>query len=275
LLLADACRGWDRLCGVIGQESVRRRFVEGKMASMTEAEWLACTDPKPMLDFLKGRTSDRKLRLFVCGCVRRFWHDLPDERLRTAIESSEQHVDGRISDRDFGKAVSEAHRVRRKRNELAQAAYDAARYVPGDVQTWSVITHIPYAVARMAVPNVPPVAITQLEGDKCVTRNLPVTPAHIAFNAVRDAEYAAQANLLRDIIGNPFRPVALDSAWLTPAVISLAQTIYDERAFDRMPELADALEKAGCTSKEVLEHCRGGGPHVRGCWVVDLLLGKQ
>lgn len=80
--------------------------------------------------------------------------------------------------------------------------------------------------------------------------------------------------LLRDIVGNPFRPIALDPAWLTTTVHSLAQTVYDERAFDRLPVLADALEDAGCANHELLSHCRGPGSHVRGCWVVDLLLGK-
>jgi hypothetical protein len=80
---------------------------------------------------------------------------------------------------------------------------------------------------------------------------------------------------LRDVFGNPFRPVTLDPAWRTANVVSLARAIYDERAFDRMPILADALEDAGCTSADVLEHCRRPGEHVRGCWVVDLVLGKE
>jgi hypothetical protein len=82
-------------------------------------------------------------------------------------------------------------------------------------------------------------------------------------------------NLLRDIFGNPHRPVTADPAWLTPNVVSLAQTLYDDRAFNRLPELADALEEAGCTNTDVLAHCRAPGPHVRGCWVVDLVLGKE
>jgi hypothetical protein len=80
--------------------------------------------------------------------------------------------------------------------------------------------------------------------------------------------------LLQEVFGNPFRPVTPDSSWLTSTVVKLAQGVYDERAFERMPILADALEDAGCDNKDVLEHCRGPGPHVRGCWVVDLLLGK-
>jgi hypothetical protein len=80
---------------------------------------------------------------------------------------------------------------------------------------------------------------------------------------------------LRDVFGNPFRPVTVNPTWQTATVVSLAQAIYDERAFDRMPILADALEDAGCTNADVLNHCRQPGEHVRGCWVVDLLLGKQ
>jgi hypothetical protein len=81
--------------------------------------------------------------------------------------------------------------------------------------------------------------------------------------------------LLLDVFGNPFRPVAVDPAWRTPDVITLAEGIYADRASDRMPILADALQDAGCDNEDVLSHCRGGGPHVRGCWVVDLVLGKE
>ena len=81
-------------------------------------------------------------------------------------------------------------------------------------------------------------------------------------------------DLLRDIFGNPFRPVAFDPAWRTEAVVGLARGAYEDRAFDRLPALADALEDAGCADADILSHCRSAGSHVRGCWVVDLLLGK-
>jgi hypothetical protein len=93
--------------------------------------------------------------------------------------------------------------------------------------------------------------------------------------AERFAEGAAQTHLLRDIFGNPFRPVTLDPTWKTPAVVQLARSLYEERRFTDMPVLADALEEAGCQDAAVLGHCRGSGPHVRGCWVVDLLLGRE
>jgi len=81
--------------------------------------------------------------------------------------------------------------------------------------------------------------------------------------------------ILRCLFGNPFRPATLEPAWQTATVHGLAQAIYEERGFDRLPILADALEEAGCTNADILAHCRGSGSHARGCWVVDLLLGKE
>jgi hypothetical protein len=90
-----------------------------------------------------------------------------------------------------------------------------------------------------------------------------------------DAEYAAQADLLRDIFGNPFRPVVFDPAWGTDTAVSLAKHVYESRDFSAMPILADSLQDAGCENADVLTHCRDEKqPHVRGCWVVDLVLGK-
>jgi hypothetical protein len=87
-------------------------------------------------------------------------------------------------------------------------------------------------------------------------------------------EWPAGCDLLREVLGNPFRPVTVDPAWLTPTVVALAAGIYADRAFDRLPILADALQDAGCDLADIHAHCRGPGPHVRGCWVVDLVLGK-
>ena len=84
-----------------------------------------------------------------------------------------------------------------------------------------------------------------------------------------------ESEIVRDIFGNPFRPVTLDPVWLSSTVRDLAYTIYDERVFERMPILGDALMDAGCDSDEIIQHCQGPGLHVRGCWVVDLVLGKS
>jgi len=89
------------------------------------------------------------------------------------------------------------------------------------------------------------------------------------------AEAENLAFLIRCFFGNPFRPIHVDPSWLTSTVVALSQTIYEEHAFHIMPILADALEDAGCTNAEILGHCRGSGPHARGCWVLDLLLRKE
>ena len=99
------------------------------------------------------------------------------------------------------------------------------------------------------------------------------------FERWRDREYSTVCDgvpdLFRDIVGNPFRSVTLDRMWLTTTVTALASAIYAERAFDRMSILADALQDAGCDNDDILRHCRGQSPHVRGCWVIDLLLGRR
>jgi len=99
-------------------------------------------------------------------------------------------------------------------------------------------------------------------------------PGDLAWSAAIEGDEAAQAVLLREIVGNPFRPVPLDPSWLTSTVQNLAAAIYEERAFDRLPILADALEDAGCANQDLLHHCRQAGEHVRGCWAVDILLDK-
>jgi hypothetical protein len=101
------------------------------------------------------------------------------------------------------------------------------------------------------------------------------SPPAIDWQLMSASELAIQAALLRDIFGNPFRPVAFDPRWRTSTAIGLARTMYESRDFAAMPVLADALEEAGCDSPDVSSHCRGPGPHVRGCWVVDRVLDKS
>lgn len=233
---------------------------------MTEAEWLASTDPKPMLDFLTGKVSDRKLRLFAVGwCLQTVggylnqsfhaagggtdkWSEAANATVaacRHVIETAERLADGQASEAE--RAAAEAA----VRGLPDWGGYDLLLWYMQALASWAV-THPPLYLP----PKAPYVA----------------GPAGDAADA-RDR--SKQAVLLRDILRDPFRSVTFDPAWLTPAVISLAQTIYVEWASDRMSELADALEQAGCTDASILEHCRGPGPHVRGCWVVDLVLGKS
>jgi len=196
---------------------------------MTEAEWLAGTDPIPMLDFLGPRPGGRKLRLFGAACTRRAWGRVAAPG-RAAAEVAERFADG----------LATAAELRAARLACKYAGVGAA---------WYAAASRPEVAARNA-------ALSALAG---------CDPA---------AERVAQAALLRDLIGNPFRPVPFDSAWRTADVLALALAAYEERAFDRLPLLADAVMDAGCDSDAILDHCRSVGPHVWGCWVVDLVLGK-
>jgi hypothetical protein len=103
-------------------------------------------------------------------------------------------------------------------------------------------------------------------------------PPTVAWRVTWDLEELPQdvaCRLLREVFGNPFSPIAVDPTWLTPTVLDLARKAYEDRAFDRLPILADALEDAGCENPSLLTHLRGPGPHVKGCWAVDLVLAKE
>jgi hypothetical protein len=88
------------------------------------------------------------------------------------------------------------------------------------------------------------------------------------------AEERDQCGFIRDMFPNPSCALNADPSWCTSTVVALASQMYESREFSPMPILADALQDAGCDNADVLDHCRGPGPHVRGCWVVDLVLGK-
>jgi hypothetical protein len=199
---------------------------------MTEAEWMACTDPAPMLDFLRlsGKASDRQLRLFAVACSRRVWTQI-DDLGREAVEVAELFADGVVG------------------SEVLRASRLACKSA-GDNAAWYAAATKPTVAARNASLS------AQSGPDACVERE-------------------AQAALLRCIIGNPFQPSrtnSLMSAQVDPAIVQLAQTVYEERAFDRMPMIANALEDAGCTDARILKHLRSDGPHGRGCHVLDLIL---
>jgi hypothetical protein len=202
---------------------------------MTEREWLECTDPQKVLDFLRSKASDRKLRLFACAYCRCIWHLLSDLRSRKAVDAMERYADG---------LADEAVLVRAR--SVAQAAYDDS------LDKWA---------HRLAHHATEPAAIDAAW--KCAFHRGP-----------RKWHGAVLALLIRDLFGNPFRCVVLNAAWLTPDVLTLAGHIYCDRAFEQMTELADTLEEAGCDNVEILSHCRGPGPHARGCFVVDAVLGK-
>jgi hypothetical protein len=261
---------------------------------MTEAEWLACSDPYPMLVFLNGRASARKMRLFACACCRRILHLLTDERSRKAIELSEQFADGSISGRKRTAAQRATPRLSPQDTDDPSAS--AAENWLANSRAWATeaaaeALEIPRPRRQMV--GFHPVTGEFLQFDPITAHTLGVVDAacfaitgHVrartdphneeAFvRRAENEENAGQAALLRDILGNPFRPVTVSPAGLHPSVTTLARSIYEERAFDRLPILGDALEEAGCANQDLLAHCRHPGEHVRGCWAIDLLLGKE
>jgi hypothetical protein len=211
---------------------------------MTEQEWLQATDPDLMLEYLRGKASKRKLRLFAVACCRRVWPLLDDKRSRRAVEVVEHYADGLASTQD----LKEAHEAAGQACQMPArtAASDASR-VDGEVA---------------------------FHPDDAANHAAWATPGR-----TRAGERQAQADLLRCIFSpHPFRPIAIDPCWRTwhgGLVVSMSRRMYDARDFSDMPVLADALEEAGCNDADILGHCRSGGEHVRGCWVIDLLLGKE
>jgi hypothetical protein len=223
-----------------------------------------------MLEFLRGQVSDRKLRLFAVACSRRYLHLTRDPRVAEALQIAEQFADGLVGD-------GERSRARKAAQQAAQVRGTVAR---PDAPKWErrAASLAYYAAARHAMEaawNAPGLALEVLVWrgggyDAC------------DWQAVKRSEGSAQADLLRDIFGNPFRPVSCDPAWLTPAVTRLATAASAERSSPSgdldpvlLAVLADALEDAGCDNPDVLDHLRGPGPHARGCWVLDRLLGKD
>jgi hypothetical protein len=224
---------------------------------MTEREWLEAAESSPLImELLTSQVSERKLRLLVSALCRRLWDRLLLEGCRQAVAVNEQFADGPPGAAGLAAArgtISNAQRVAEKAVVIALERPMTASLV------------------------------MEAAGNLCETRTMAVPPEN--FDAAFRAESQAQAAIIRDIFGNPFRPATIDQAllkWHDRTMPKLAQTVYDERELPgghldakRLAVLADALEEAGCSNDEILGHLRGPGPHVRGCWVVDLLLGKR
>jgi hypothetical protein len=201
---------------------------------MTEDDWLASQNVTPMIAYLLNEASDRKLRLFACACCMQLARSEED---RQAVDLGERFADALVSD------------VERR---TAWNAIEVQKRDAIDMQNFQD------AIALWV-------------------RGRPLAPD---MNASRGLDGLARSlvgersiDLLHCIFGNPFQPPG-GPGWDDPRAIRLAQGIYEERAFERLPILADALEEAGCQDALALDHCRQNGNHVRGCWVIDLLLKK-
>jgi hypothetical protein len=251
---------------------------------MTEAEWLACDDVPKMLRFLHGRSSDRKARLFGCAECRARVHLFFHSSSLESLEVLERYIEGEATPEDLADAHWSA--------ETPLLCFDqeinhSNRFIErGWLPEWvarlvelGVLS--PETYELLATPDATDRRRCVLDAARLVD-NCTYAAAGVTLKAfvseyppLEDNEWSG-GWLVRDIFGNPFRPVTFSPEWRTDTAVSLARQMYEAREFSAMPILADALQDAGCDNDDVLSHCRdAGATHVRGCWVVDLVLGKE
>lgn len=217
---------------------------------MKEARWRAETAaPDNMLKFVRDTITDRKLRLFAVACCRHIWHLIPSEECRNVVDVVERHANesASLDDLKAARLTASWSGILVTKYVAAESAFTAAKKTAWEAQVLAADTAYEAAGRPKSLG--------------------------IRDQAWDDAS-RLHCELIRDLV-NPFNSTSINPVWLTHSVCQLAEAIYIERAFDRMPILADALEDAGCQDEQILSHCRREGSHVRGCWVVDLLLDKK
>jgi hypothetical protein len=211
------------------------------------------------MHYLWSEASERKRRLFECACCRIVWQQLNDERTRHAVEVAELYADGLVDDAE-----------REAASGFARAAWDAERagVLPPHDDPYHLFIYRPYSAAAYNAT----LAMGWWGGAPAFD-----APSKIIIEAAPDqvTMRAAVNSVFAELFGDPFDPVAFDRVWRTTTALSLASQMYESRDFSAMPILADALQDAGCEDEQILSHCRSNGQHVRGCWVVDLVLGKE
>jgi hypothetical protein len=239
---------------------------------MNVKQWLKCTSPKPMWLYLykQGENRNKQLGRAADGCLRRIWHLLTDERCRQAIELSERWADGTAAAGDADVAWN-----------LGLDGWGAQAEAAAEGDFGTPLLRAISAAGLAAYHN--------SQGDwqcfdnaACAVASFTANEEDPAWAAARDQEALMQAHLIRCTVGNPFRPVTIDPAWLIPTVARRAAAAYEKRSLPsgeldptRLAALADVLEGAGCRDAAILRHLRGPGPHVRGCWPVDLVLQQR
>jgi len=219
---------------------------------MTESQWLDGDQFARMLRFLKGTASARQLRWLGCACCRMVWQILSHDLLYHIVEVAERFAeqpDIPVPSSQRLQLVNETRRVRWKapQNEFISPIL---WLLSGELTA----EHVIYLQQKIWLAS-------ELSADKANRRLV---------------------GLARDIFGNPFRPFTFDPSWRSDDVMALALAAFEERSLpeghlevDRLAVLADALEDAGCTIDALLSHLRGPGVHVRGCWALDLILGRS
>lgn len=224
---------------------------------MTEAEWLTSADAEKMyfLGVEPVKSGRRRVDLFCVACSHLVCHLIDDPGARQPFEWLADHP-GERHRKDTGR------HARGLFHGVAQPLYEA--HHRRDVGVSGAAAHVAYDFwadwYEYAFDNL---------GEYFTDPGAPYP------NALRDDPQIYLPAVLRDIFGNPFRTPEFAPEWRTSTAVMLARQMYESREFDAMPILADALQDAGCDSDDVLAHCRGPGPHVRGCWVCDLVLGKE
>ncbi len=254
-----------------------------KRKPISEEQWFSAASPEGLLSFLEQHRvitrvpgGRRRLALFTCACCRLVWDLIEDEVSRRAVEVSERAAQGQASRRELAAAEEEAEAVWRGAEQHRQRAH---REGPNGAERWragaaSSVAHAAHCAAarRFSVRSARSAAMT------AASAVMWLAEASEAGQQAMRAMMARQAQLVRCIFGNPFHPLpVVDPAWLTRnggAVRKLAASIQAERRFGDLPVLADALEESGCANEDIRRHCRDGGEHALGCWVIDLLLGK-
>jgi hypothetical protein len=217
---------------------------------MTEAEWLACEDAVRLIGAVQKRGSQRKLRLMVAAAARLAWDRLPAGELREAVEACEARAEGAA-----GQGRLDGCRRGLYESYLLPES-------PPERRQWAEAPETGAVFALAFAATYPDATLRGL--------------ARNGFWLGGVAPHArGVCAIIRDIFGHPFRPVSFTPAWRTDTAVALARQMYESRDFGAMPILADALQEAGCDSEDILAHCRGPGTHVRGCWVLDLVLGKE
>jgi len=240
---------------------------------MTEAEWKSSTDPAVMLAFIQPNEEARKTRLFKCACCRRVWHLLTDKRSREGVVLAERIADGEVVDEEELSRTVEGARAVRKSKKFWQ------RGGPHD-PLYSLYTAAETAADTTANKGFNALGIASWTGNamgaeaEASAKARPYSKrGKVAFEAAHKQAFSVLCDYIRDIFGPlPFRSVALDFDWLAwndRTIPRMAQTVYDERAFDRLAVLADALEDAGCDNEDILSHlpARTGvaRPRLLGC----------
>jgi hypothetical protein len=260
---------------------------------MNEAAWLACDDPVGMLVYLGDEASQRKRQLFALACCQLMRSILnPELEILEALPEDASFVEDDtpqdVAWIDVETTLANYFWDSDSSSGSTEREFRAAFHsgTESEETDWSDSEAIEAGATLVVVDR----AIWQEESMWCLWHhhNLDFSIVEIASRMAANAKaegdeplqvlterWRLLAGFLCDIFGNPFRQARVAPAWLSPTTVALAQAIYEDRAFDRLPILADALEDAGCTDQTILDHLRGPGPHTRGCFALDLVLGKS